>query len=180
MNKWLILICLFWSVAQAAPVYRWVDENGRVNYSDRPGPGAVRIELTTGAPALNVGLSSPGQQSAALETQAPEGAEYESFAVIQPTPQETLWGTEGRVEISIGIAPDLQSLHRLGLYLDGELTGLQTRSTRCEIGDVHRGEHTLQAVILDEQDNELLQSAPVTFFVQQTSIYYPRNPGRVR
>ena len=51
MNNWLILLCLFWSAAQAVPVYRWVDENGQVNYSDRPGPGAVRIELTTGAPA---------------------------------------------------------------------------------------------------------------------------------
>ncbi len=180
MIKWLIPICLFWAVAQAAPVYRWVDENGRVNYSDRPGPGAVRMELTTGAPALNVGLSSPGRQSPALETQASDGADYESIAVIEPTPQATLWGTGGRVEISIGIAPDLQPLHRLGLYLDGESTGLQTRATRFEIADVHRGEHTVQAVILDEDDNELLQSAPVTFFVQQTSIYYPRNPGRVR
>ena len=180
MNKWLILLCLFWSAAQAAPVYRWVDENGRVNYSDRPGPGAVRMELTTGARAPSVGLSSPGPQSSAVETQALDGGEYETFAVIRPSPQETLWGTGGRVEIAIGIAPDLLPFHRLGVYLDGVLTGLQTRATRFEIPDVHRGEHTLQAVILDEQDNELLQSAPVTFFVQQTSIHYPRNPGRVR
>ena len=180
MIKWLIPICLFWAVAQAAPVYRWVDENGQVNYSDRPGPGAVRIELTTGAPALNAGLSSPAPQSSSVEAQASDGAEYETLAVIQPAPQETLWGTGGRVEIAIGIAPDLQPLHRLGVYLDGVFGVLQTRATRFEIADVHRGEHTLQAVILDEQDNELLQSAPVTFFVQQTSIHYPRNPGRVR
>ena len=180
MNKWLILICLFWSAAQAAPVYRWVDETGQVNYSDRPGPGAVRIELTTGARALNVGLSSPAPQSSSVEAQASDGAEYETLAVIRPAPQETLWGTGGRVEIAIGIAPDLQPLHRLGLYRDGILTDVRTQAARFEIADVHRGEHTVQAVILDEDDNELLQSAPVTFFVQQTSIYYLANPGRAR
>ena len=179
-NKWLIALCLVGAAAQAVPVYRWVDENGQAHYSDRPGPGAVRLELSTGAPAVNVGPSAPSQQTPALETQAPGGEAYETLAVMQPAPQETLWGTGGSVEIAIGIAPDLQPLHRLGLYLDGVLTDLQTQAMRFEIADVHRGEHTVRAVILDEHDNELLQSAPVTFFVQQTSIHYPRNPGRVR
>ena len=180
MNKWLILLCLLWSAAQAVPVYRWVDESGQVNYSDRPGPGAVRIELSTDAPSPNTGRSSPRVQSPALETRPSGAAGYESFVVIQPAPQETLWGTAGRVEVALGVSPDLQPRHRLGLYLDGVLADLETRATRFEIENVYRGEHTVQAVILDDTNKELLRSAPVTFFVQQTSIYYPRNPGRAR
>ena len=181
MNKWLIALCLVGAAAQAVPVYRWVDDNGQVHYSDRPGPGAVRTELSAAAPSTNAGQSSSPVQSPALAAQATTLAtSYESLAVIQPAPRETLWGTGGRVEIAIGIAPDLQPYHRLGLYLDGVLTDLQTQAIRFEIADVHRGEHTVQAVILDEDDNELLQSAPVTFFVQQTSIHYPRNFGTVR
>ena len=180
MNKWLIPFCLLWSAAQAAPAYRWVDENGQVNYSDRPGPGAVRIELSTGASSPNNGRSSPRLQSPAPEIQPSGAAGYESFAVIQPAPQVTLWGTAGKVEVAVGIFPDLQPRHRLGLYLDGVLAELDTRATRFEVDNVYRGEHTVQAVILDDTNKELLRSAPVTFFVQQTSIYYPRNPGRAR
>lgn len=180
MHKWLIAILFLGSTAQAVPVYRWVDENGQVNYSDRPGPGAVLIELSTGAASLETGPSSPQGQRPAMEPQTPAVAAYETLAVLQPASRETLWGTAGRVEIAIGISPDLQPRHSLALYMDGELAEFGMHATRFAIEDVPRGEHTVQAVVLDEADRELLRSAPVTFFVQQTSIHYPRNPGRVR
>ena len=180
MHKWLITILFLGSTAQAIPVYRWVDENGQVNYSDRPGPGAVLIELSTGAPSLDLGLSSPREQRQAMQRQATVVAAYETLAVLQPASRETLWGTAGRVEIAIGISPDLQPRHSLALYMDGELAEFGMHATRFVIEDVPRGEHTVQAVVLDEADRELLRSAPVTFFIQQTSIHYPRNPGRVR
>lgn len=180
MHKWLISIMLFGSTAQAAPVYRWVDENGQVTYSDRPGPGAVVIELSTSAPSLDAGPSSPPGQQSAMEPQPPAVADYETLAVLQPASRETLWGTAGRVEVSIGISPDLQPSHSLALYMDGELAEFGAHATGFAVENVPRGEHTVEAVILDEVDRELLRSEPVTFFVQQTSIHYPRNPGRVR
>ena len=180
MNKWLIAVWLLGSAAQAVPVYRWVDENGQVNYSDRPGPGAVRIEVPAGAPSPDPGPASPPPQARAMDAQPSAAPGYETFAVLEPAPLDTLWGTGGKVGIAIGISPDLQPGHRVGLYLDGERAGLASRATRFEIEAVARGEHTVRAVILDAADRELQQSAPVTFFVQQTSIHYPLNPGRVR
>ena len=180
MNKWLIAVWFLGSAAQAVPVYRWVDENGQVHYSDRPGPGAERIELSTGAPSLDAGLPSRSRQQPAPEARTAVVTDYETLAVLQPASEETLWGTAGRVEIAIVVSPDLQSRHSFGLYLDGELAEIAIRATRFSIEDVPRGEHTVQAVILDDANRELRRSAPVTFFVQQTSIYYPRNPGSVR
>jgi len=180
MLKWLITILFLGSTAQAVPVYRWVDDNGQVNYSDRPGPGAVLIELSTGAPTLEAGPSSPRGPQRATELRTPAVAAYETLAVLQPASRETLWGTAGRVEIAIGISPGLQSGHSLALFMDGELVQFGNHATGFLIEDVPRGEHTVQAVILDAAERELLRSAPVTFFVQQTSIHYPRNPGRVR
>ena len=180
MNKWLIAVWLLGSAAQAVPVYRWVDENGQVNYSDRPGPGAVLIDVHTDAPSPDGEPASPPPQTQAVVPQPSATAGYETFAVLEPAPRETLWGTGGQVGIAIGIFPDLQPGHRVELYLDGERAGLAGRATRFEIEAVPRGEHTVRAVVLDAADRELLRSAPVTFFVQQTSIHYPRNPGRAR
>ena len=180
MHKWLIVILFFASSSKAVPVYRWVDENGQVNYSDRPGPGAVLIDLSTGAPSRDAGPSSPQGSQRAMEPPTPAVAAYDTLAVLQPVSRETLWGTAGRVEIAIGISPELQARHSLALYLDGAPAEFGIHATGFAIEDVPRGEHTVQAVILDEADRELLRSAPVTFFVQQTSIHYPRNPGRVR
>ncbi len=180
MNKWLVAVWLMSTAVQAVPVYRWVDKTGQVNYSDRPGPGAVRIELTVGAAPGTVG-STPPPPGPALQPQTAAAAEdYETFAVVQPVADETLWATGGKVQIAIALSPELKPRHRLGLYLDGALRDVALRDTRFEIEEVHRGEHTLQAVILDEAGAELQRSAPVAFFVQQTSIHYPHNPGRAR
>ena len=180
MNKWLIAVWFLGSAAQAVPVYRWVDENGQVNYSDRPGPGAVRVELTVSAPSIRARVSLPPRQPPGMGAQPSVAEGYETLAVLQPASHDTLWGTGGRVEIAIDVSPDLQPRHGLGLYLDGELAESAFRTMRFSIEEVPRGEHTVQAVILDEAGRELLRSAPVTFFVQQTSIHYPRNPGRAR
>ena len=180
MNRWLIAVWLLGSAAQAVPVYRWVDETGRVNYSDRPAPGAVRIEVPAGAPSPAAGPAAAPPQTRAMVPQLSAAAPYEALEVLEPAPLATLWGTGGKVGIAIGVSPDLQSGHRVGLYLDGERAGPASRATRFEIEAVPRGEHTVRAVVLDAADRELLRSAPVTFFVQQTSIHYPRNPGRAR
>ena len=37
------LMCLVGSLALAATVYRWVDENGVVHYSDQPHPNAEAL-----------------------------------------------------------------------------------------------------------------------------------------
>ena len=175
MHKWIISICLVSTVASAGVVYRWVDENGQVNYSDRPVPGAESVELITGTPSTRAVPARPLANQAQSVADGGGAAVYESFNVVQPVRQQTLWGTGGRVGVTLQLAPELQPGHRLGVYLDGALAMLDARRTRFQLHNVQRGEHTLQAVILDGQQKEILRSPAVTFFVQQTSIYYPRN-----
>lgn len=43
--RFLVLICIFSSVAGAAEVYKWVDEKGVVHYSDKPPPEEQVIEM---------------------------------------------------------------------------------------------------------------------------------------
>ena len=135
MNKWLIAVWLLGSAAQAVPVYRWVDENGWVNYSDRPVPGAVLIEVSAGAPSPDAGPASPPPQTQEVDSQPLPSAVagYETFAVLEPAARDTLWGTGGKVEVAIGLSPGLQPGHRVGLYLDGELAGPAGRAARFEI-----------------------------------------------
>ena len=41
----LVIMCCLSAVVFAADTWRWVDENGIVHYSDRPAPGAERVQL---------------------------------------------------------------------------------------------------------------------------------------
>lgn len=68
----VIAIVTFAAAASAAEVYRWVDENGKVHYGDRPRPGAERMEV-----APPGGSGDPADPEAA-KTAAARAAECES------------------------------------------------------------------------------------------------------
>lgn len=48
----LLALCLVATVAGAGQIYKWIDHNGKVHYSDAPRPGWIPVDLGvgTGAP----------------------------------------------------------------------------------------------------------------------------------
>lgn len=176
MYKWLILTCLLWTVAAGETAYRLVDENGVVHYSDRPMPGATQVELAAGQ-GVTVRPSARQAPSQPPAPQAAPGPLYETFNVLQPAQQETLWNIGALLDVGLELSPGLEPDHHIGVYLDGQLIDLETRSMEFTLQDVFRGIHTLQAVVLDANGEDVLRSLAVTFMVQQTSIQNPNNPN---
>lgn len=174
MVKCLIALTSLFSVAAlAVPVWTWVDESGQRHYSDRPVEGATQIEVgasqtfSSEAPQQNLG-STNSQDSQASEPDA--GAPYTVLDVISPEPEETLWNIGGEMTLEVSVYPALRAAHTIGVIYDGQRLEPSARSLSITITEVYRGEHTVQAVILDADGEELMRSMPVTFYVRQTSI----------
>ncbi len=151
-----------------AEVYRWVDAEGQVHYSDRPSEGADRVVLDIAPPSSSAAVASsssgPTQPSAGNET-APA---YEALTIQAPGQDETRWNIEGQLDVAVAPQPALQAGHRIQLLLDGQTAAeLEPGVTRTQLSDVYRGQHTLLARIQDEFGTTLMQSDPVTFYVQQ-------------
>lgn len=170
MLKCLIaLTSLLSAAALAAPAWTWVDEQGRRHYSDRPVEGATQIELsepqTFGGSALR-----PATRPAAGEESDAPAVTYSVLDIVSPAQEETLHNIEGNLGVSIATNPGLQSGHRIDAILDGQRREIGARSLAFTLPEVFRGEHTLQVVIVDSGGAEIKRSAPVTFFVRQTSV----------
>lgn len=157
-----------------AQVYRWVDKDGVVHYSDQPHPGAEEVELQS-APTINMPTPrrtpAAGTRATATDEQQPT-AGYESLAVASPAAEETLWNIGGVLNVSLNLQPALQSGHQLRVYFDGipqEVSG-----TQFQLQEVYRGAHNLQAEVLDRNGQLLIRSEPIRFYVQQTTIVNPR------
>src|SRR5690554_3399157 len=176
MRKWwLVLITLVAGTSSAATVWKWVDENGVTHYSDRPVEGAEAIEI---GPAQTFPGQRPSTVPRALSP-SPASAQpaqaYTRFEIVRPTQQETLWNIGGTLSVEVAIEPPLAPGHRIDVYLDGTRQRLDSTSTVLQVSEVHRGAHTLQAAVFDENGRELLRTLAVTFFVQQTSVLNPYN-----
>jgi hypothetical protein len=160
----------------AAPAWTWVDEQGRRHYSDRPVEGATQIELA--GPQTFTGGSPAVRPAPQTETQTPAPPQYSVLDIISPTDQETLTNIGGMLTMELAIYPPLRAVDRIDAIFDGRRVNLGVRSLSVTIPEVFRGEHTIQAVILSEDGQELLRSAAVTVFVRQTSVLTPP-PQRV-
>jgi hypothetical protein len=175
MRTWLIVTLLFCAGSTAlAQVWTWTDETGQVHYSDRPVPGARQIELSP-AQTIPMPRAEPAATSAGQSTADP--SQRYTLRVSSPAADETLWNIGGTLTVEVQLTPELLAGHQVDLVLDGQRQNLARRIPRFVVDAVWRGEHTLQAVIIDQTGRELLHSDPVTFFVQQSSIQNPFNPN---
>ena len=152
--------------ATAGEAYVWTDENGVVHYSDRPMPGAQRIELAE--PNTSRALAPRSDDSAEPDGEDAAPFRYESFEVASPGAEETLWNIEGVLNVSLALSPALQPGHRVRVYFDG--TPQMVSGTSFQLQEVWRGVHNLQAEVLDETGNMLIRTRPNRFYVQQSTV----------
>jgi hypothetical protein len=173
---WLLALLAVTAHGAETETWRWVDERGVVHYSDRPHPGAERVDLRSvqsyEAPRLPDRGADGNGEGTDLENP------YRRVAILQPGAGETLWNIGGRLDVQLDIDPSVRGAHRLQVRLDGEpVPGVPEAGTQFTIGNVFRGAHTLTAAVVDAEGRELAASAPVQFFVQQTSVQNPNNPN---
>jgi hypothetical protein len=170
----VVLLGLLASGSVLAQAYTWTDEDGVVHYSDRPQPGAQEVDLGKyKAPQGNSLARKPlPRRASTADDDAVESFSYDSLTVASPAAEETLWNIEGVLNVSLALSPALRSGHRVQAYFDG--TRLETAGLSFQLQEVYRGEHNLQAEVVDETGRVLIRSQPSRFYVQQTSLIRPQ------
>ena len=98
-------------LAAADEAYVFTDENGVVNYSDRPMPGAQRIELAEPNRGRSLAVPPDAADTADASDLAP--FRYESLEVASPGAEDTLWNIEGILNVSLSLSPTLQPGHQV-------------------------------------------------------------------
>ena len=77
----LIVLALLATTSAYCEVYKWVDPDGTVHYSDQPAPGTIKEEQTLGIKSGTSGTEAPGTEKAAPKPAGPktyieEGVEF--------------------------------------------------------------------------------------------------------
>ncbi len=159
------------AMALADGAYKWVDEDGVVNFSDVPVEGAEVVNLseysrTTGA---SLTRARPADRDTSDNSAAPTPAfRYESISIAVPGAEETLWNIAGILNVTVRVSPPLQSGHQIRAYVDGEARTIG--GTSFTIDEVYRGVHNLQVEVVDSTGKLMIRSQTNRFYVQQNTI----------
>ncbi|HMD58610.1 MAG TPA: DUF4124 domain-containing protein [Steroidobacteraceae bacterium] len=157
----------------AATVYRWVDADGVVHFSDQPQPGAVKIQIRE--PQSYTPGPTPATSKVAPNVKPQtEPHDYQNCEVSVPGAggDQSLMNSDS-VTVTVQMQPALRQGDQLTVQLDGtNLTPLN--GTRYEISPIDRGAHVASAVVRSASGDVLCQSPAVNFYVHQPSVLGPK------
>ncbi len=161
-------------------LYRTTDARGHVFFTDDPARGGEPVELApiSVVPALPTSSTATRAASSDTDGDAPSRT-YDVFTIAAPDDDTTLpTGFAGNVRVRLELRPALREGHGLRLLLDGDIVRPAAREPVIELVNLVRGEHRLQAELLDERGRVLRRTPEVTLHVQRASVNLPQNPNR--
>jgi hypothetical protein len=174
MHLWQRLLALGLAAtfsAQAAVVYKWVDADGVVHFSDQPGPGSEKI-LTNAAPARmgTVPVAAPAGGQQARTEQPPRLPSV--FVIASPNAEQTF--VNESVPVRLDLQPDLPEGEVVSWKLNDQVLADQT-GVQFSLANLPRGAYNLSATLVDPNTQQTLISTSVTFYVQQPSLLSPQH-----
>ncbi len=163
-----VLLCLFSFSLVAAPVYKHVDAQGNVTYSDKPAHDEdqpVELKPVSVIPGRKPAQSLKKQPVQEAAEQKPVRYRLEW---LQPQQEQTFRNTGGQIQADLKIEPGLPRGTRVELWLDGKKKA-EWKGAPVTLSEVWRGQHSLEARVIDANGKTLARSS-VTFFMHQASL----------
>jgi len=164
--------------AGSPTLYKTVDANGVVPYSDQPSPGAQKISVNAQP------LSSPGSSSSSTyqtdspATRSPSAAPaaplHPSCEIAEPKPEQVYFDTQ---TVTVRMRLDPPALASLTTVLTFDGTEIEGDGRSFVLNPVYRGEHSVAAVVHDATGAVACQTSSVTFYVRDASLLQPAHSG---
>ncbi len=167
------LLLLSLSTMALAAVYKHVQPDGSVIYSDRPPvENATEIKLPKVHTMPATPVAPPSEATPAPKKAA---VNYGEVRITQPQPDATIRENTGQVRVSVMLTTALKidDGHRLTFALDGRLIGKPQTEGGITLENVDRGTHSVEARVVDASGQTLARSQAVTFHVQRFSALLP-------
>lgn len=147
--------------ANAQEVYRTIDEDGRVIFSDIPQQHSEQIEVkpTNIQPAIK-------PTAPIRKTRQTESIHY--HARLSSPDDGQLYGPGQRsLSMSLSLSPALHSDHQIEFWLDGKRVGGPSSSSSASLnmGIKMRGRHQVSAKVIDSDGNTVVSTPSVTIHV---------------
>ena len=172
----LTALCLLGlgGVSVATTLYRWVDAQGVVHYSDTPHEGAQVIQIS-GAQTYHGASAAPTPGVTAAQPAGKKPEPYDACSITSPAPDSNLYAPDS-VAVSVQVSPALHDGDQLTVQVDGrQLQGAEGAQSFV-IPEPERGDHSISAQVRSPEGVTLCYAPPVTFSVTKPSVNSPNNP----
>lgn len=161
-------MAIFGVTVNATPIYRQVDADGRITFTDTPVVGAERLAQGGG----NTYRAPPKQQSIAevtepAQTQSTSFVGYDSVTIDWPQ-EEAIRANNGTIRIVATTQPELQQGHHATLLVNGQVVQ-QRDDLTFNLTEMDRGTHEVAVRISSSSGQALAESRPKIIHILRAS-----------
>lgn len=165
----LVLVGLSCFAVQAE-VYKWIDENGKVHYSDEPKNGAKVVKLKEKT-QNQITLPPPVALNVNTDSDKAKAENYNYQLNIQSPEQDaTIRNNQGKITVISQIEPKLMKSHFLVLFMDDiRVSEPQTKGI-FQLDNIDRGAHILMVKAIDQNGKVLASSQSKQVFLHRARV----------
>lgn len=163
----LLVTALACTFSVSAALYKGLDSEGKVVFSDRPFKDAQKLEL----PPISVVSSS--DSSSEKEVLAEEKAavfQYMSFDIVSPINNQII-RTDSDISVSLNLRPGIntEKNHSIWLLVDGKAQISESQDLSLQLGRLNRGAHELQAQIRSPDGEIIVRTKTSVVYIRPSS-----------
>ena len=171
----LLVLFLLPLAVQADDIYRSVDRDGNVTFTDEPDTKAELIELeelpTYEAAPLPI---LPIENTVQPEEEVVEDVKKPKYkiSITSPEQNQSIWAGGGILTATVSVQPELNSQRadKLQFKLYGKKVGEAQTDLSYTFENLDRGSHILAVSVVDKKGKVLKTSKSVLFHVHRKSI----------
>jgi len=146
-------------------LYKVIDKNGNVSYSDQPSPGAQEV-IIKDVPSINIKKTNIDFEALEeqLEAQREVSSDYYSTADFSNLEEDgVIRNNGGSVTLTASLEPSLSKGHFLKFYIDGKLIGEQQKELSITAQEIEYGSHTASFSVVSKNGVKVQDSKTVKF-----------------
>jgi hypothetical protein len=166
--KNILIFAALYAVTANAGLYKGLDEEGNVIYSDKPFENSEQFT----PPAISVvdAPKVPLEKEVIVEEKAAETT-YTKFKITAPKNNQTIWNVPD-LTVSLQLSPALNTAegHTTWLLMDGKPLVKKSQSMLLQIGRADRGEHKLQAQVRNKKGKVIKRTKTITVHIKNTVV----------
>lgn len=171
--KYLLILIALICIPALAGVYKYVDENGNVVFTDAP-PVEQKTEevdlpeLQTTEKYRPSGstYTAPGTKKSGKRS----GAQARFDFTLSPEDGATIRANGGQITASVNITPAPEIPITVNFYLDGALVA-ESDSTSAVLSGLDRGSHSIEAELIASETGMILgRTAPSNVIILRASV----------
>lgn len=162
----LLLICYVVTSNQvlAFTVYKKVNKDGTVIYSDKPFPGAKKVNL----PPINTRKTQP--LPTPVISEKPPEKEAASIEILSPTNGDSIRSNGGELTITIGTTYSTGNRYKIQLLINDKPHDVPTQTNIFTLKELDRGIIKIKAQLQGPRGKVLATSSETVVYMHKASI----------